>query len=143
MRFWLCLRVPLPFGLYYNLTQYLSRCADKILTQLEMHARAELYFGGGGSDDEDDDLLDSNANSTPNPPPPPPSNGVLVRRRPRGRSHRPLGGRNASSWSEGCDDSAIAALFIGNETKVSEDEGDAEEKTSNRNKRKSVTFAEC
>lgn len=25
------------------------RCADKILTQLEIHAEAELYFGGGES----------------------------------------------------------------------------------------------
>ena len=31
----------------------MNRCADKILTQLEIHAKAELYFGGavnGGFD---------------------------------------------------------------------------------------------
>ena len=26
----------------------MNRCADKILTQLETHAKAELYFGGNG-----------------------------------------------------------------------------------------------
>ena len=31
-----------------SISHFLTRCTDKILTQLEQHAEAERYFGGGG-----------------------------------------------------------------------------------------------
>ena len=67
-----------------------------------------------------------------------------------GRGRRRRGQRNASSWSSGCDDSAIEALFsaIGNGKYESQDfdEEVAEERRRRARdpaKRKSVTFAEC
>ena len=71
-----------------------------------------------------------------------------------GRGRRRRGQRNASSWSSGCDDSAIEALFsaIGNGGGGGKygsqdfDEEVAEERRRRARdpaKRKSVTFAEC
>ena len=69
-----------------------------------------------------------------------------------GRGRRRRGQRNASSWSSGCDDSAIEALFsaIGNGGGKYESQDFDEEVAEERRrrardpaKRKSVTFAEC
>ena len=65
----------------------------------------------------------------------------------RGRRRQPR--RNASSWSSGCDDSAIEALFavVGSNGGKFEYEQDCEviERRRRRDpaKRKSVTFADC
>ena len=71
-----------------------------------------------------------------------------------GRGRRRRGQRNASSWSSGCDDSAIEALFsaIGNggggkygSQDFDEEVAEERRRRSARDpaKRKSVTFAEC
>ena len=75
----------------------------------------------------------------------------MVMRSRDGRGRRRRGQRNASSWSSGCDDSAIEALFsaIGNGGKYGSQDFDEEVAEERRRrardpaKRKSVTFAEC
>ena len=77
----------------------------------------------------------------------------MVMRSRDGRGRRRRGQRNASSWSSGCDDSAIEALFsaIGNggggkcESQDLDEEVVEERRRRARDpaKRKSVTFAEC
>lgn len=127
------------------------RCADKILNQLEIHAKAEIYFGGteNGGFEQNGQIrsilqrtsgcLDTNANNR----------GILspvVLRSNRGRRGRQPHRRNASSWSSGCDDSAIEALFkaIGANQDYAADEAAVERRRKkDPSKRKSVTFADC
>ena len=42
---------------HVNLSSIISRCADKILNQLEIHAKAELYFGGSEQNGERRSIL--------------------------------------------------------------------------------------
>ena len=72
---------------------------------------------------------------------------VVMRSRRRGRQPNR---KNASSWSSGCDDSAIEALFsaIGDGCKFEYQDFEEEVAAERRRKRdpakrKSVTFADC